>query len=105
MSRHRLVDDLEVFVGWDPPLQTFFLQVFYPTAEDEDEVLLLSLGEEPGEMPELAHLESALASNAGLVSNAVLTPDLRQALEEEKATSPEPSALQRWAIDLFASSK
>ena len=105
MSRHRISDDPEVCVGWEPRLRTFFLQVFKPTADDEDEVLLLDLGNNPGEIQDLAGLESALAANAELVSNAVLTPDLRRTLEEEKANSPEPSPLQLKSIKMFAPRK
>ena len=37
MSRHLIRDDrqFEVIVGWDPPLQTLFLQV-YDKSRDED---------------------------------------------------------------------
>jgi hypothetical protein len=38
MSRHRIAEKpKEIVVGWDPPLQTFFLQIFDPAMDEEIE--------------------------------------------------------------------
>jgi hypothetical protein len=40
MSRHQLLPNnprFEVFVGWDPPLQTFFVQVYDREGAEEDQ--------------------------------------------------------------------
>lgn len=58
MSRYELTprDDqpeiIQVVVGWDRPLQTFFAQVFTRTeAEPEEGEATIWLGTEPGELP------------------------------------------------------
>jgi hypothetical protein len=99
MSRHCIATEpFEIVVGWDPPLQTFFLQILDLTRDEEQEIVLW-LGTRPGELPTVADLEAALASHA------TLTPELRQTLEEEKARSTKPTALQRLVIEMFNQSK
>jgi hypothetical protein len=99
MSRHHVTTEpFEIVVGWDPPLQTFFLQILDLTRDEEQEIFLW-LGRQPGELPTVADLEAALASHA------TLTPELRQTLEEEKARSTKPTALQRLVIEMFNQSK
>lgn len=56
-------------------------------------------------MPTVADLEAALAYHAALISHVVLTPELRQQLDEEKAISAQPTALQQWVIEMFSQSK
>jgi hypothetical protein len=42
MSRHNIAGDRDVVVGWDPPLDYFFLQEFaVPTEDDEQMEILL----------------------------------------------------------------
>ncbi len=39
MSRHQLPTKsrrFQVFVGWDPPLQTYFAQVYYSKGKEDD---------------------------------------------------------------------
>lgn len=49
MSRHRIAEKpKEIGVGWDPPLQTFFLQILDPAKDVEDEIVL-RLGKRQGE--------------------------------------------------------
>jgi hypothetical protein len=106
MSRHCIATEpFEIVVGWDTPLQTFFLE-FFEVAKDNDEEdkILLWLGTQPGELPTVADLESALASDA-LTSHVELTPKLRQQLEADKTKSTEPTVLQQWVIKIFTQSK
>jgi hypothetical protein len=51
MSHHIVRDDTEfkVVVGWDPPLQTFFVQVHDQTVEDEEKKTIVFEGTCPGE--------------------------------------------------------
>lgn len=96
MSRHYISrNPLEIVVGWDAPLETFFLQILNLT-KDEEEELVLWLGTQPGELPTVADLESALTPHAAL------TPELRQRLEAEKTESTRPSPLQRHMIEMFS---
>ena len=61
MSRHRIAErPSEVIVGWDPPLQTFFLQVCDPEKDDEGEVILW-LGGISGEIRTAADLGAQLS--------------------------------------------
>lgn len=45
MSRHSTtIAGCEVVVGWDPPMQTYFGQVYDHTLEDEDENPIVWIG-------------------------------------------------------------
>ena len=57
MSRRQLKarEGFEVFVGWDPPLRTFFAQVYDLSIEDEDEQLLVWLGTSFRELESAGH--------------------------------------------------
>jgi hypothetical protein len=63
MSRH-VVTGLEqhhhIVVGWDPPLSTFFCQVFDRSEADGGEMPVLWLGAKFAEVPGIAKLKSAL---------------------------------------------
>src|SRR5262245_44566308 len=105
MSRYRIAEaPNEVVVGWDPPLQTYFLEVFKAALggeeEEEDEILLWP-GTRPGEIPTVAAIEDVLAAHAELTSGAALTPELCRKLEEDQANSTLPSELQRHMIELL----
>jgi hypothetical protein len=96
MSRHRIAEKPnEIVVGWDPPLQTFFLQILDPAKDGEDEIVLW-LGGRHDELPDVADLTAALAPYAAL------TPELAQQLEAEKAGSTKPSPLQLNVIEMFS---
>lgn len=93
MSRYRLSEDpLEIVVGWDTPLQTFFLQILDP-AKDEEEEIILWLGMRPSELPTITDLDRALDDHAALTSGVALTPELRRRLEEEIADNARPTEL------------
>jgi hypothetical protein len=96
MSRHCISrNPLEIIVGWDPPLQTYFLQITDPT-KDEENQFVLWCGTYPDELPTTESLADVLAPYA------VLTLDLREQLEDEKARSPQPTELQRRMIEMFS---
>ncbi|MCI0389685.1 MAG: hypothetical protein MOB07_13115 [Acidobacteria bacterium] len=102
MSRHLIArHPIGVVVGWDPPLQTYFLQIIDPSKPEEEELVLL-IGAAPCELPTVESLSAALESHAALASHVALTPEFQQTLEEEKANSPQPTALQQWVIKTFA---
>ena len=99
MSRHCISKEpLEIVVGWDPPLQTFFLQISDLT-KDEGNEFVLWLGTYPGELPTIESLTD------GLAPYAALTEELVQQLEAEKAGSTKPSPLQLKVIEMFSPEK
>lgn len=102
MSRHDLepkpnaVDVVRASVGWDRPLQTFFAQVFWRTADEPEEgEALVWLGTEPGELP------TPEAAIAVVAPHAIIPDDLADRLAREmEATvgmkdSPEQAAVKR----------
>lgn len=101
MSRYRLSGNpLEVVVGWDSPLQTFFLQILDPTKDEEEEIIHW-VGMRPGELPTVADLDQALDCHAALTSGIALSPELRRQLDEEKTNSAQPTELQQRVIEMF----
>lgn len=106
MSRHCIAwQPYEVIVGWDPPCQTFFLEVFDATKSEDEDAVLLWLGTKVGEISTVVALEDTLTAHAELTSGATLTPELRRKLEEDQATSTQPSALQRRVHEMFGPRK
>jgi len=51
MSRHVVREDeaFQVVIGWDPPLQTFFVQVHDQTEPDEEKRTIVFEGTRPGQ--------------------------------------------------------
>ena len=78
----------EVIVGWDPPMQTLFGQVFVTTAEEDDEACVLWVGLEVQALTTVAALQDALQAYATLPAAVVAQ------LEHDQASTPPPSALQ-----------
>ncbi|WKA31625.1 hypothetical protein [Bradyrhizobium roseum] len=84
MSRHEIeaFDPLnKVIVGWDPPLQTFFVQVIVRKAEeagDDDEKLVLWEGCSMREIQDVDDLGDILRHHAEL------TPEIRLTLDENR---------------------
>ena len=65
MSRHYISrNPLEIVVGWDPPLQTYFLQITDPTRDEEEFVLWR--GTYPEELPTIESLTAVLTPYAAL---------------------------------------
>jgi hypothetical protein len=92
LSRHNLKARpeaghiLRAVVGWDRPLQTFFVQVFTPGDEDDPAdpdagEIFIWLGTEPGEIPTP---EAAIATVAPF---AVVPDDLAAQLRDDMARS------------------
>ena len=94
MSRYYLSKrPLEVIVGWDNPLRTYFLQIIDPKKNEEEEVILW-LGLPSSKLPTIADLERAIEANSKIIPIS-LPPELREKLEAERINSPRPTELQR----------
>jgi hypothetical protein len=83
MSRHEIPGfspGHKIIVGWDPPLQTFFLQVIDREAEDagKDDKFLLWLGWSLREICEVEQLVTLLSLFADV------TPEMRAILHGDK---------------------
>jgi hypothetical protein len=95
MGRHTFQhNDKTVVVGFDPPLETFFAQVWNDPNDDEP---IFDFGSFPAEWESLDALEFALGFG--------LDPALRAKLIEDKQNAPAPSAHQRrmvaWVDEQF----
>ena len=87
MSRYAIpLDDrrFEVIVGWDPPLDTFFAQVFDTTvaAEEDDAACELWIGDDLQAITTVAALQDAIQAYA------TLPPDIVVRLRHDQATTP-----------------
>ena len=89
---------LEIVVGWDPPLQTFFLQILDPSKDEGDDFVLWR-GTYPDELPTIESLAAVL------MPYAALTEEFVEKLEAEKTTSTKPSPLQLWVIEMLSPDK
>ena len=78
----------EVIVGWDPPMQTYFGQVFLITTEEDDTACVLWVGLEVQALTTVAALQDALQAYATLPAAVVAQ------LEHDQASTSPPSALQ-----------
>lgn len=70
--------ELVLVLGWDRPLGTFFAQLVRgATADDEDHVMELWIGDAPGEIPSIRDLALRLTGVAdlGLPTYAMLERD------------------------------
>ena len=91
MSRYAIAPHdprYEVVVGWDPPMQTLFGQVFVPTVEHDDAACVLWVGLEVQALTTVAALQDAIQAYATLPAAVVAQ------LEHDQASTPPPSALQ-----------
>lgn len=92
MSRYVIREEerLEVVVGWDPPLQTFFVQVYIPRGRPSgDDQILVWEGTEPEAITDVERVRE-LVGEAAEVTDQVL-----QRLENDRKTSRPPSRAQR----------
>ncbi len=78
----------QVIVGWDPPMQTLFGQVFDTTVEEDDAACVLWVGLEVQALTTVAALQDALQAYATLPTAVVAQ------LQHDQATTPPRSALQ-----------
>lgn len=75
MSRHQIpgIDPKhEVFVGWDPPLMSFFGQVYDPSLDEEENPTFWVGAGRLRELQTVGHLVLAMTSYV-VFSDAVLT--------------------------------
>jgi len=89
MSRYEVPtrnEQYAVVVGWDPPLDTFFAQVFDHTHGREDDDPVFEIGQRRGEVPTVAALGEALAAYA------ILSAVLQDQLETDSRVPREPVA-------------
>jgi hypothetical protein len=77
-----------VIVGWDPPMQTLFGQVFDTTVEEDDAACVLWVGLEVQALTTVAALQDALQTYA------TLSVDVVARLQHDQATTRPRSALQ-----------
>ncbi len=119
-------EPIAVAVGWDNPLQTYFVNAYIPGWETEegceDDITILWIGTPRTKLlPEISDLEEALENDLPAAIRAYcanqpalkkygedlkasdfeLSPQLRQKLENDKATSGPPTELQQWAANMF----
>ena len=98
MSRYRIPaqdPDLTVIVGWDNPLATFFVQVFNPSIDEDEDACLLWIGTAPGAIPTVAALQ------AQLTGWATIPPAILDCLVRDQQAATPPTPLQRWAHQLL----
>jgi hypothetical protein len=98
MSRVQIPDNftkggLEVFVGWDNPLETFFGQV-YDRSKPEAEQIIYWIGLQVGEIPTVSELDDRM-------KNFCTIPETIAAeLVDAKRDRTEPTPLQRFMREL-----
>lgn len=85
----------DVCVGWDNPLQTFFLQVYDMTQLDEDLQLIDWQGLQFAEIPTVADLEERIAKYGKL------SEETKDQLTSDYEYRSEPTPLQKKMHDLF----
>ena len=97
MSRYEIQDSRgrDAVVGWDPPLQTFFLQGDF-IGEDgrEREVPGIWIGGFPAEIPTVETLSDVIHEKLGVD----LPPTLRDQLMQDQILSEPQTESQRAAI-------
>jgi hypothetical protein len=94
MSRYTVdTQDQEIVVGWDNPLQTFFLQVSERGRDEEGPRVWL--GTLPGELPTVEALAKALTPYT------TLSDELRTTLQRDADARTLPSPLQRAFANLM----
>jgi hypothetical protein len=100
MSRYRITSHAsrsEVIVGWDPPLETFFGQVFVPAAaEEDDDACVLWVGGALRALPTVAVLQECLRGYATLPEDVVAR------LHHDEVTTTQRTPLQERMVQLLA---
>ena len=79
-----------------PNLATFFVEVFDPSIDDEDEAYILWIDTAPQAIPTVAALQAQLTGWA-TIPDAIVG---RLTRDQQAATPPTP--LQRWALRVLA---
>lgn len=93
MSRYTLSveDEREIVVGWDPPLGTFFAQIFGPDDEDGEENLVASIGQMPREVTTLEEIDEWVVRTTG----HAIPSGVCEMLDADEKAPWEPGPLQR----------
>lgn len=96
MSRHGIEANdprFEITVGWDHPLNTYFVQVEDNEAEDEDDALIVWVGTSYNEIQTPEALQAFIAQYGNIPQEVI------KALRDDRAATLDggPSALQRMA--------
>ena len=99
MSRYILPTEhttLEVVLGWDPGLDTYFSQVFDLTAPDDADNCLWWVGTTPHAICTVHDLQERLSTYVGVT----IPEALRTQLREDHRTSPllTPLQQQMWRL-------
>lgn len=90
---------LSVTIGWDRPLQTFFIQIFEQQPEDPEPVLIIWEGTDYHALPDAEKVIDLAAKYA------IIPEDLadKLALDQDKSRSIKDSALQEIIRGIFRS--
>lgn len=100
MSRYVVQknSELEIVVGYDNPLQTFFIQVIDVVKDkaDEDDCIKFWAGVTPGEINDIQTLEQTLKP---YLEN--LSPDIKERLRQDYETRQPLTPLQKLATRLY----
>ena len=89
----------QVIVGWDPPMQTLFGQVFATTVEEDDAACVLWVGLEVQALTTVSALQDALQAYATLPAAVVAQ------LQHDQATTQPRSALQERLLQWLAATR
>ena len=92
MSRYRATSfnpNLDLIVGWDPPLQTFFWQVFDLTVAENEDDYVTGGGQWTNEIPTLNELNHAIKEYGEVTTEILL------ALLKDQANTTQPTEFQK----------
>lgn len=85
-----------IIVGFDPPLESFFLTVDDLSQPDVEQQQVAWQGTQPHELPHVEALANALQPYA------VLSPETRQRLQQDYDGREPPTPLQRHMLRILA---
>lgn len=100
MSRHDFAGKAgatTVSLGWDRPLETFFVQVLAPDPDNEgEESAIIWVGTEPGELPSAAAAISIAEPHADLPKTLGATLEIDRLRTVAAADGPAQIAAKRF---------
>jgi hypothetical protein len=98
MSRYRIPaheEHYDIHVGWDDPLETYFVQIFTTTTDDDDAGCILWEGHGFQALPTVEAFQRALQPYA------TLPPAIRTQLCHDRAHTTPRSPLQEQILQRF----